>query len=155
MRNKRPSYNPEDPLSINVSFWCEKKGYNIAFMACPACDKYVCSQLTAADVDMLNRSPLMVPGNLKFTETYLGRKRKRMWIAELTDGTLKVLEGFDDKNPDSKLLEGVSRVYGVNKILQPRLSLAPLPKDERDKLLNDAGQQPVKKQRSRTAADHG
>jgi len=150
MRVTRPPYNPEDPLSINVTFWCRQADAYKAFMLCPLCDQYRCRQLAQKDIDMLARSPLMLIRAIDLKETILHQRSKRMYIAEYEDGGLKLLEKFNPQSPAPGVLEGVVRVHVVTKTLEPRISLVPAPKSVRDKVVAAARAKPEPKTEAKT-----
>ena len=54
-----------------------------------------------------------------------------MHILKKYDGTLVLVEDFDEKNPDQALLQDVEEVYPVTKVLVPQLKLVPKTKEER------------------------
>jgi hypothetical protein len=125
------SYFKEDPLSINVLFWCDILECNTAFMACPVCNHYPCAQLTAQDLKMLKTSPLMRVVAISF----ISRRVKKMYIVKKNDGTLAYLKRLDEKKPDPNLLRNVEEIYVIGKILVPVLTLKPKPKEERDRII--------------------
>ena len=54
-----------------------------------------------------------------------------MHILKKYDGTLELIEDFDEKNPDQALLQDVQEVYPITKILVPQLKLVPKTREER------------------------
>jgi hypothetical protein len=125
------SYIKDDPLSINVLFWCGTLECNTAFMACPACNHYPCEQLNSQDLKMLKTSPLMNVVKI----TFISRRVRNMYIAKKNDGTLEFMKRLDEKTPDPNLLRNVEEIYVVGKILVPVLTLKPKPKEERDRIM--------------------
>jgi uncharacterized protein (DUF58 family) len=59
------------------------------------------------------------------------RRRPKMHILKKFDGSLVLVEDFDEKNPDQALLQDVEEVYPVTKVLVPQLKLVPKTKEER------------------------
>lgn len=121
-------YIKDDPLSINVAFKCRKLGYFTAFMSCPACRYFPCSQLTEADVRILNISPLMD----RTFKTFEQRSISTVHILKKFDGTLTLVEDLDEKNPDPELLRDVEEVYVINKVLVPVMTLRPKTSPKKD-----------------------
>ena len=127
-------YNPDDPLSINVSFRCSILGYYTPFMSCPLCRHYPCKLLSEQDLAILGASPLMDRVFKHLTH----RRIKKMYIAKKVDGSLEMIECMDEKNPDPELLRDVEEVYVINKVLVPVMTLKPKPKAEQDAVLEAA-----------------
>ena len=84
-------YNPDDPLSINVSFRCSILGYYTPFMSCPLCRHYPCKLLSFRDLSILAASPLMD----RVFKSLTHRRIKKMYIAKKVDGTLEMIESMD------------------------------------------------------------
>ncbi len=122
-------YNPDDPLSIDVSFKCSILGYYTPFMSCPLCRHYPCRLLMPGDIEMLWNSPLMEKVFSKLNH----RRIEKMYIAKKEDGNLEMIESLDEKNPDPELLRDVVEVYVISKVLVPVMTLKPKPKEEQEK----------------------
>ena len=60
-----------------------------------------------------------------------------MYILKKLDGSLQMVEDFDEKNPDQDLLKDVEEVYPVTKVLVPQLKLVPKTKEERKQVKED------------------
>ncbi len=130
----RIPYDKDDFLSINVAFKCDILGYYTAFMLCPDCKYYPCSQLTAQDIEILNASPLMN----KIPQTLVPGRMNTVYIAKKNDGSLEKLEDLDEKNPAPELLRDVEEIYVITKTLVPVMTLKPKPKEEQDKIVEAA-----------------
>ncbi len=126
-------YISDDPLSINVSFWCENKHFHTAFMLCPECKYYPCPQISHKDQIILALSPLMNIVNAFFIK----RRIDKMYIAKKTDGSLEIIEELNEKDPDPQKLKDVEEIYVINKVLVPVLTLKPKPKEERENIIAD------------------
>ncbi len=126
-------YDKNNPLSINVNFWCDKLQHSKAFMSCPSCKFYPCEQLVPQDINILNISPLM---NRQIISLIL-RKIKKMYIAKKNDGSFEFIETLDEKNPNPEQLRDVEEIYVIAKTLVPVMILKPKPKNERDQLINE------------------
>ncbi len=127
-------YTSNDPLSINVSFWCENKHFHTAFMLCPECKHYPCRQISQKDQIMLALSPLMNIVDAFFVK----RRIDKMYIAKKLDGSLEIIEELNEKDPDPEKLRDVEEIYVINKILVPVLTLKPKPKEERENIITNA-----------------
>ena len=134
MNPKLFAYDENDPLSIyNRSFFCPVYKRYAPFLACPQCPKFPCPELSKTDLDMLSTSPFL-------HRVVLGlkpRRRKKMYILKKLDGSLQMVEDFDEKNPDQDLLKDVEEVYPVTKVLVPQLKLVPKTKEERKQVKED------------------
>jgi len=126
-------YEIDNSLSINVAFKCDKLGCYIAFMSCPLCKHYPCSQLTNQDLLMLSTSPLM---NHEF-KSLISRRIKKMYIAKKKDGNLELIEKLDEKNPDPEQLKDVEEIYVIGKVLVPVMTLKPKPKEDHDEIIDE------------------
>jgi hypothetical protein len=124
-------YKSGDLFSINVLFRCDTLECHTAFMACPKCHHFPCTQLTAQDIEMLKRSPLMQAVSVSL----FVRRIKKMYIAKKNDGKLEVIRHLDEKKPDPNQLRNVEEIYVVGKVLIPVLSLKPKSKKERDRIV--------------------
>ena len=122
------TYDQTDPLSVyNRSFFCQIRQRFSTFLRCPECRHFPCRNLSRTDMLMLLTSPF-----LNRTVTDLKpQRRPKMHILKKYDGTLELIEDFDEKNPDQALLQDVQEVYPITKILVPQLKLVPKTKEER------------------------
>ena len=123
-----------DLLKIDRILNCNRKGQIVSFMSCPICDYYPCNQLSESQIGELNRSPLMDRQVKKLVP-----RRCKLFIIKYLDGTLKEAPELDPANPDKELMRDVDTVYQVGKELVPVIVLKPKPKEERDKIVKNAG----------------
>lgn len=128
------AYDHTDPLSVyNRSFFCQIRQRFSTFLRCPECRHFPCRILSRMDMLMLLTSPFL---NRTVTDLKL-RRRPKMHILKKYDGSLELVEDFDEKNPDQALLQDVEEVYPVTKILVPQLKLVPKTKEERANVKED------------------
>ncbi len=127
---RRPAYDPEDDLSINVFLYCEREKIRRAFMNCPLCSRFPCAQLDEQDVGILKRSPLMHYEVIGLVE----KRRGKVILIRKTDGSIHESD-MDINNPDLDRLKDVAEVYVVGKVLVPTIVLRPKPKEERDQVI--------------------
>ena len=126
-------------MEENRTIFCRKKNFHVSFLRCPLCKFFPCKQLNENEISSLHSSSLM---DRKITQ--LKPRRTKMFILKYLDGSLKEVSNLNISNPDKKLLEGLERVYQINKEYVPKVILQPKPKKERAIISNTPATQVVK-----------
>lgn len=116
-------------MSVQDTFFCDSRGQRVALLACPSCRLYPCGALNNAQEEALADSPL-----LELAVAGLEPRRRKMFLIKYKDGTYKEVEDLDPSQPDLDLLEGMEKVFQVNREWVPHMVLRPKPKAERQKL---------------------
>ncbi|MDT8448106.1 MAG: hypothetical protein RRB13_14535 [bacterium] len=119
-------------MSVQETFFCESRGQRVALLACPSCRFYPCGALSEGQMELLCGSPM-----LELAVSGLEPRRRKMFLIKYKDGSYKEVEDFDPSQPNLELLEGMDRVFQVNREWVPQMVLRPKPRAERQKLLDE------------------